>query len=118
MDEQKALGLYLDEGKRLPAGQGGLLKAIVELCVLLGSGDNNISQQCNDDADAQPVGDGWVVVTNLEGSDAIWHQGRCLATVVSSSRGFWVAWATLADGSKLYSQGSNSKWLSDPWRKQ
>lgn len=115
MEQSKACELYHIAGAPAPQGQSGLTKAIIELCVLLGS-ENNVIVQQEGNASDLPATDGWVVVTDLEGTDVVWYNGSRMATIESSARAGWFAYATLNDGRRLYSEGSNHHWESTPWR--
>lgn len=115
MEQSEACKLYTIDGAPAPQGQSGLTKAIVELCVALGSGTSTIAQELGD-VELPPAADGWVVVTDLEGTDVVWCNGSLVATITSCARAGWFAYATLRNGLRLYSEGSSDAWESTPWR--
>ena len=115
------MAILHDIDSKLPVKRenvGGYGLALEALASLLGAERNAVLwQQMGDDAQAKPeVNGGWCNVSDGEGTDFIYHNGKCLAEVQMSSRAFWHATALLTDGRTLYSIGANVELSFEPWR--
>ena len=95
--------------------KGGYGCALEGLLGLLGC-DDKAAQYITDDAkETPPLLTGWVVVSDGEGDDSVYLDGKLMATVQWSSRGCWQATATLHDGRVVHSKGANLELSYDSW---